>query len=91
MKRSENMNRHVFQLFLIVLLTLIPRIVPATDLPKLPMASEIRTGRLENGVTYYLVKNSTERGKADIALVQRVGTGTEDSRSAGDGGVRAEP
>lgn len=83
------MYRHVSQLFLFFLLTLIPIIVPATDLPKLPMASEIRTGRLENGVTYYLVKNSTEKGKADIALVQRVGTDTEDSRSAGDGVVRA--
>ena len=71
------------------LLVFIPIIVPAADLPVLPTAPQIRTGLLDNGVTYYIVTNSTEKGKADIALVQRGGTASEDSSTAGDGIVRA--
>ena len=63
--------------------------MPAADLPILPTAPQIRTGLLDNGVTYYIVTNSTEKGKADIALIQRVGTAVEDDRTAGDGIVRA--
>ncbi|MBR1407075.1 MAG: hypothetical protein IJ578_09135 [Bacteroidales bacterium] len=53
------------------------------------MASQVRTGRLDNGVTYYLVKNSAEKGKAEVALVQRVGSAGEDARTAGDAAVQA--
>ena len=63
--------------------------MPAADLPALPAAPQIRTGALDNGITYYLVTNPTEKGKADIALVQRAGTAAEDGHTAGDGIVRA--
>lgn len=79
----------LFRILLCVSLALIPIIVPAVDLPKLPMAQQIRTGQLDNGVTYYLVKNSAEKGKADVALVQRAGFGLEDARTAGDSRVFA--
>ena len=83
------MYKTVYQLFLCTLLALIPRIVPAADLPVLPAAPQVRTGHLDNGITYYLVKNSAEKGKADVALVQRVGTGMEEPRTAGDALVNA--
>ena len=78
-----------YQRLISVLLAFVPIIMPAADLPVLPPASQIRTGWLDNGVTYYIVTNSTEKGKADIALVQRVGTALEDDRTAGDGIVQA--
>ena len=77
------------RLILCALLTLFPRIVPAVDLPKLPMAPQVRTGHLDNGITYYLVKNSAEKGKAEVALVQRAGSGGEDARTAGNARVQA--
>lgn len=55
----------------------------ASDLPTLKVASQIRTGVLDNGVAYYMVVNPTEKGVADIALVQKVGYADEDSVSAG--------
>ena len=83
------MNIKIPRLILCALLTLIPRIVPAVDLPKLPMAPQVRTGQLDNGITYYLVKNSAEKGKAEVALVQRAGTAQENARTAGDARVHA--
>ena len=42
----------------------------AQELPAIAKASEITTGRLPNGITFYLVKNSSTPGYADFALVQ---------------------
>ena len=85
----ENMKLSPYHLFISAWLALAPTIMPAADLPKLPTAPQIRTGVLDNGVSYYIVTNSTEKGKADVALVQRSGTAVEDDRTAGDGVVLA--
>ena len=42
----------------------------AQELPAIAKAPEITTGRLPNGITFYLVKNSSTPGYADFALVQ---------------------
>ncbi len=42
----------------------------AQDLPALAKASEITTGKLPDGISYYLVKNDSSPGFADFALVQ---------------------
>lgn len=83
------MKSYSYQLLISALLVLLPIMMPAADLPKLPTAQQIRTGTLDNGITYYIVTNSTEKGKADIALVQRVGTAMERGATAGDAVVRA--
>ena len=83
------MNLTLHKLVLSAVLAVTPIIVPAADLPTLPPAPQIRTGLLDNGVTYYIVTNATEKGKADMALVQRAGTSMEDDRTAGDAIVRA--
>ena len=63
--------------------------MPAADLPTLPVASQIRTGVLDNGVAFYLVTNHTEKGKADVALVQKGGYGCETPLTAGSSAVHA--
>ncbi|MBQ6576238.1 MAG: hypothetical protein IJL91_00620 [Bacteroidales bacterium] len=68
---------------------LIPIIVPATDLPKLAKGANVHNGTLENGVNYYVVTNKTQKGKVDIALVQKVGTGMESVKEAGSSVVIA--
>lgn len=55
----------------------------AQDIPVLPSDPNIQTGTLPNGLTYYLVSNTTCKGKADFALVQKTGTRDEDSLSTG--------
>ena len=45
--------------------------VPAQNLPSLPVDSRIKKGTLRCGVTYYMVTNSSAKGYADIAVIQR--------------------
>ncbi|MBO6169480.1 MAG: hypothetical protein J6O51_05855 [Bacteroidales bacterium] len=42
----------------------------AQELPSLAKAPEITTGKLPDGISYYLVKNTASPGFADFALVQ---------------------
>ncbi len=50
-------------------------IIPAQDLPVLPVDSAIKTGTLPNGTSYYIVSNPTLKGLADFALIQKTGVG----------------
>lgn len=71
--------------FLVSLLAaLFPISVPAADLPVLPSSKNISSGKLANGVNYYIVSNPSYKGMADIALVQKTGYADE---SAGDRGT----
>lgn len=63
--------------------------VRAADLPSLPAASQIRTGSLDNGIVYYIVTNGSEKGKANVALVQKSGYDYETPRTAGSSAVYA--
>lgn len=66
-----------------------PKTVPAADLPSLPVAPEIRTGVLANGLTYYLVTNPSFAGLVDVALVQRAGLQDENESSRGETTVQS--
>ena len=39
----------------------------------LPQDPEVRTGKLKNGLTYYIRHNAKEAGLADFYIAQRVG------------------
>lgn len=56
---------------LFVLLSTITFSLSAQTLSSLPKASEVATGTLPNGISYYLVSNKDVRGHADFALVQK--------------------
>ena len=45
---------------------LVSIMMPAADLPSLPVASRIKTGMLDNGIAYYLVTNSTEKVQVNV-------------------------
>lgn len=62
---------HILCLFAL----LIPSGMSAQSLPPLDKASEIAVGTLPNGISYYVVSNSSKKGFADYALVQK---GTSD-------------
>lgn len=44
------------------------------DVEALPDDPRIKTGKLANGLTYYVVKNPAKKGYADFAVAQKVGT-----------------
>ena len=55
--------------------------VPAQNLPALQKDGSITTGQLSNGISYYLVTNSTMKGVADFALVRKGSTDTLAARA----------
>ena len=67
----------IFALFL-----LFSRTVPAQNLPPLSTDSRISQGKLRCGVTYYMVTNTTEKGYADVAVVQKGEGLTPEKRQA---------
>ena len=62
--------RHIL-LVLTVLLSAIT--MAAQDFPVLPTDPAVKSGVLPNGTAYYIVSNTTMKGFADFALVQRTG------------------
>lgn len=73
------------RLFLIVLLFAL--ITPATmlgqDVAPLPSDPRVKTGKLANGLTYYLFKNTGVKGHADFILAQKIGENVEDENQKG--------
>lgn len=53
------------------------------DVQKLPADPRIKTGKLANGLTYYVIKNDAVKGHADFAVAQKVGTSLEDGNQKG--------
>ncbi len=50
---------------------------------QLPQDPTVRTGKLKNGMTYYIRHNAKEAGLADFYIAQRVGSILEESRQRG--------
>ncbi len=44
------------------------------QMPKLPLDPAIRTGQLENGLTYFIQHNEEPKGRADFYIAQKVGS-----------------
>ena len=73
--------RHVFciSIFLAVSAGL-----SAQDLPTLGQQAGIITGHFANGISYYIVPNTSSKGYANLALIQKGVDNQEDARSALD-------
>ena len=59
------------KVLLLLALLFYSTIVPAQKLPSLPTDSRIQKGTLACGVRYYMVTNTSAKGYADIAVIQR--------------------
>lgn len=55
----------------------------AQELPQLPQDPALITGKLDNGLTYYIRHNETPRGQADFYIAQKVGSILEDDNQRG--------
>ena len=58
-------------------------ISPAGAQEQLPQDPAVRTGKLKNGLTYYIRHNAKEPGLADFYIAQRVGSILEEPRQRG--------
>ncbi len=52
-------------------------------MPKLPLDSAIRTGKLDNGLTYFIRHNEKPEGRAEFYIAQRVGSILEKDSQSG--------
>lgn len=50
---------------------------------KLPVDPKVRTGVLENGLTYYVVQNAEPKGQAEFYIAQKVGSVLEEDNQRG--------
>ena len=69
----------------VVLLTLmLPRVAFAQDLRQpLPIDPQVRTGQLENGLTYFIRHNEQPKDRAEFYIAQRVGSILEEENQRG--------
>ena len=74
------------RLFVAVLTLLSTAMVVAQDmsqLPPIPVDPEVRIGKLENGLTYYIRHNAWPEQRAEFYIAQRVGSIQEDDNQRG--------
>src|SRR5690554_2500026 len=55
----------------------------ARQTPPIPIDSQVRAGKLENGLTYYIRENKLPENRADFYIVQKVGSILEEENQRG--------
>ncbi|WP_298651382.1 M16 family metallopeptidase [uncultured Proteiniphilum sp.] len=69
---------------LITFLLLVTGLVTyAQQNPPLPVDPKVRTGKLDNGLTYYIRQNNLPENRADFYIAQKVGSMQEEDNQAG--------
>ena len=72
---------------LLLSLVLLGMTAMAQQNPTLPVDEKVRTGKLENGLTYYIRHNTTPENRADFYIAQKVGSMQEEDNQAGSRSV----
>lgn len=69
---------------LVVLTMLLPRVAFAQGMDQpLPIDPQVRTGQLDNGLTYFIRHNEQPKDRAEIYIAQRVGSILEEENQRG--------
>lgn len=68
---------------IIIALLAIVGLIQAQTMEKLPVDPQVRYGKLENGLTYYIRHNAYPEKRADFYIAQKVGSMQEDDNQAG--------
>lgn len=55
----------------------------AQEMPPIPVDSQVRIGKLDNGLTYYIRHNEKPKGQADFYIAQKVGSILENDNQRG--------
>jgi len=56
---------------------------PASSSPALPISPDVKKGKLPNGITYYIRKNTEPKNRAELRLVVNAGSILEDPNQVG--------
>lgn len=65
------------------LLLAVARVSAQQQMPQLPVDAEVRMGKLENGLTYYIRHNDLPKGQVDMHIAQKVGAVQEEDNQRG--------
>lgn len=78
------MKKTILKLMLIVVaITTSSFVAKAQQMPTIPTDPQVRIGKLDNGLTYYLRHNEYPKGLADFYIVQKVGSVQENDNQRG--------
>ncbi len=69
--------------FLFVLLSFVAFFATAQQMPELPVDKDVRIGKLDNGLTYYIRYNNWPEDRADFFIAQKVGSMQENDNQRG--------
>lgn len=81
--------KRFFSLSVLALLAVVMAVIPAAAqqanpmMEPLPADSAVRTGKLPNGLTYYIRHNEYPKGQADFYIAQNVGSALEQDNQRG--------
>ena len=73
------------KLFLSLLLTIVGTVamMAQMEMPSLPVDPDVRIGKLDNGLTYYIRYNNWPENRAEFYIAQRVGSIQENDDQRG--------
>lgn len=77
--------KHLFRglLFVAVILCCNFQQAFAQQMPPIPIDKNVRIGKLDNGLTYYIRKNNLPANRADFYIAQKVGSIQEEENQRG--------
>lgn len=76
--------KHLFRnLFAATLLLCAGSAFAQPQMPPIPVDKDVRVGKLDNGLTYYIRKNTTTEKRADFYIAQKVGSILEEPNQRG--------
>lgn len=76
----KQLFKHTFLVLALLCSTLI---VKAQQMPPIPVDPNVRIGKLENGMTYYIRHNALPEKRADFYIAQKVGSILEEDNQRG--------
>ncbi|MDE6115594.1 MAG: insulinase family protein [Muribaculum sp.] len=77
------MKKYFSRLLLLLAAAIAPVFVSAQAMPAIPVDPEVRIGKLDNGLTYYIRHNEYPKGQADYYIAQKVGSIQEEDNQRG--------
>lgn len=70
-------------MLLLVAAAVAPAVANAQAMPPIPVDENVRIGKLDNGLTYYIRHNEYPKGQADFFIAQKVGSIQEEDSQRG--------
>lgn len=77
------MKKSIVKLLLLLIVGVMCQQAFAQQIPAVPVDADVRIGKLDNGLTYYIRHNEYPKGQADFYIAQKVGSIVEEDNQRG--------